>query len=124
MSRCIDEEHWIAACDASRKRASLLVKYNFSCTYSYFIHQLPSAGQFSIEISAFAEKKTLTILLNKFSSAFTLVFLYLWYMQRDDFAFIIIDEFDAFYHTDLSIAIIRKLVMEENIQCFSQGLVS
>ena len=45
-----------------------------------------------------------------------LVFLYLWYMQRDDFAFIIIDEFDAFYHTDLSIAIIRKLVMEENIQ--------
>lgn len=44
-----------------------------------------------------------------------LVFLYLWYMQREEFSFIFIDEFDAFYHTDLSIAVIRKL-MEENIQ--------
>ena len=45
-----------------------------------------------------------------------LVFLYLWYMQKGDFSFIFIDEFDAFYHTNLSIAVIRKLVMEENIQ--------
>ncbi|MCM1144860.1 MAG: ATP-binding protein [Blautia sp.] len=45
-----------------------------------------------------------------------LTFLCLWYMQREDFSFIFIDEFDAFYHTDLSIAIIRKLMKEENIQ--------
>lgn len=45
-----------------------------------------------------------------------LVFLYLWYMQREDYSFIFIDEFDAFYHTDLSIAIIRKLMSEKNIQ--------
>lgn len=44
-----------------------------------------------------------------------LVFLYLWYMQKEDFSFIFIDEFDAFYHTDLSIAVIKKL-MEEDIQ--------
>ena len=36
----IDEEHWLAACDASRKRASLLVQYNSVCTYDYFIHNL------------------------------------------------------------------------------------
>jgi len=45
-----------------------------------------------------------------------LVFLYLWYMQKEDFSFIFIDEFDAFYHTDLAIAVIRRLMMEENIQ--------
>ena len=45
-----------------------------------------------------------------------LVFLYLWYMQKDDYAFIFIDEFDAFYHTDLSVAVIRKLMKEKNIQ--------
>lgn len=45
-----------------------------------------------------------------------LVFLCLWYMQKDDLSFIFIDEFDAFYHTDLSIAVIRKLMMEKNIQ--------
>lgn len=36
----IDENHWLIACDASRKRASLLVKYKDSCTYDYFIHNL------------------------------------------------------------------------------------
>lgn len=45
-----------------------------------------------------------------------LVFLFFWYMQKEDFSFVFIDEFDAFYHTDLSIAVIRKLMMEESIQ--------
>lgn len=45
-----------------------------------------------------------------------LVFLYLWYMQRQNFSFIFVDEFDAFYHTDLSIAVIRKLMEEKDIQ--------
>lgn len=45
-----------------------------------------------------------------------LVFFCLWYMQKEDFSFIFIDEFDAFYHTDLSIAVIRKLIKEKNIQ--------
>ena len=50
------------------------------------------------------------------SGTMALVFLCLWYTQKEDFSFIFIDEFDAFYHTDLSIAVIRKLMMEENIQ--------
>lgn len=45
-----------------------------------------------------------------------LVFLYLWYMQKDSFSFIFIDEFDAFYHTDLSIRVIQKLMAEKNLQ--------
>lgn len=45
-----------------------------------------------------------------------LVFLCMWYLQKDDFSFIFIDEFDAFYHTDLSIAVIRKLMREKHIQ--------
>lgn len=46
----------------------------------------------------------------------SLVFLFLWYMQRESLSFIFIDEFDAFYHTDLSIAVINKLLAEEHIQ--------
>jgi len=45
-----------------------------------------------------------------------LVFLCLWYMRRKEFSFIYIDEFDAFYHTDLSMSVIRKLMMEDNLQ--------
>lgn len=45
-----------------------------------------------------------------------LVFLFLWYVQRKSLSFVFIDEFDAFYHTDLSASVIRKLMMEENIQ--------
>lgn len=37
---CIDEEHWLIACHASQKRASILVKCNSLCTYDYFIHNL------------------------------------------------------------------------------------
>ncbi len=37
---CIDEKHWFIACNASRKRASLLAKYNSSCSYDYFIQNL------------------------------------------------------------------------------------
>lgn len=46
----------------------------------------------------------------------SLVFLFLWYMQRKSLSFIFVDEFDAFYHTDLSIAVIKKLLAEEHIQ--------
>lgn len=46
----------------------------------------------------------------------SLVFLFLWYMQRESLSFIFIDEFDAFYHTDLSLAVIRKLMQEKDIQ--------
>jgi hypothetical protein len=46
----------------------------------------------------------------------SLVFLFLWYMRRTSLSFIFIDEFDAFYHTDLSIAVINKLLAEEHIQ--------
>lgn len=46
----------------------------------------------------------------------SLVFLFLWYMKRKDISFIFVDEFDAFYHTDLAIAVIRKLMAEEEIQ--------
>ena len=37
---CIDKKHWLIACKASQKRASLLVTYSSSCTYNYFIHNL------------------------------------------------------------------------------------
>jgi hypothetical protein len=36
----IDEKHWLIACKASYKRASLLAKYSSDCTYDYFIHNL------------------------------------------------------------------------------------
>lgn len=38
--RNLDERHWLTACYASRKRASLLVTYTTSCTYDFFIHNL------------------------------------------------------------------------------------
>lgn len=42
-----------------------------------------------------------------------LVFLCLWYLQKEELSFIFIDGFDAYFHTDLSIAIIRKLMKEK-----------
>lgn len=36
----LDEKHWLIACNASRRRASLLVRYKNACTYDCFIHNL------------------------------------------------------------------------------------
>lgn len=36
----MNEEHWLAACEASRKQAGLLVNDSCSCTYDYFIQNL------------------------------------------------------------------------------------
>ena len=46
----------------------------------------------------------------------SLIFFFLWYMQIDKCSFLYVDEFDAFYHTDLAKAIIRKIIEIPNVQ--------
>lgn len=41
---------------------------------------------------------------------------YYWYMQFENASFVFIDEFDAFYHYELSELIIKKLLEKKNIQ--------
>lgn len=41
---------------------------------------------------------------------------YYWYMQLENASFVFIDEFDAFYHYELSELIIKKLLEKKNIQ--------
>lgn len=40
----------------------------------------------------------------------SLIFFFFWYLQMEEVSFLYIDEFDAFYHTDLSVAVVRKLI--------------
>ena len=41
---------------------------------------------------------------------------YYWYMQLENASFVFIDEFDAFYHYELSELIIKKMLEKKNIQ--------
>lgn len=45
-----------------------------------------------------------------------LIFFFFWYLQYEKVSFVYIDEFDAFYHTELARAIVEKLVNYENYQ--------
>lgn len=45
-----------------------------------------------------------------------LIFFFFWYIQAEKVSFLYIDEFDAFYHTDLSTAVVRKTMEIENVQ--------
>ncbi|MBQ4536910.1 MAG: ATP-binding protein [Lachnospiraceae bacterium] len=58
------------------------------------------------------------ILLQSIISSGTrsLIFFFFWYMQVENVTFLYIDEFDAFYHTDLSIEVIRKVMEIANTQ--------
>lgn len=46
----------------------------------------------------------------------SLIFFFFWYIQAEKVSFLYIDEFDAFYHTDLSTAVIRKVIEIKNAQ--------
>lgn len=46
----------------------------------------------------------------------SLVFFFYWYKQHRDIKFIYLDEFDAFYHTDLSKRILKYLMETEDMQ--------
>ncbi len=46
----------------------------------------------------------------------SLIFFFYWYIQAEKISFLYIDEFDAFYHTDLSAAVVKKVIEIENAQ--------
>ncbi|MCM1089240.1 MAG: ATP-binding protein [Muribaculum sp.] len=46
----------------------------------------------------------------------SVVFFFFWYMQMQNVSFVYVDEFDAFYHTDLAAAIVRKIIDIPNTQ--------
>lgn len=58
------------------------------------------------------------VLLSSLISSGTrsLIFFFLWYMQIDKCSFIYVDEFDAFYHTDLAREVVRKIIEIQNVQ--------
>lgn len=46
----------------------------------------------------------------------SLIFFFFWYMQIEKCSFLYVDEFDAFYHTDLAKAVVRKIIEIPNVQ--------
>lgn len=46
----------------------------------------------------------------------SLIFFYYWYKQNKKIKFMYLDEFDAFYHTELATAILELLIRSENMQ--------
>lgn len=61
---CLDERHWLIACDASRKRASLLVNYKNSCTYDEFIHNLHQEELYACQKQKYINNSHLLCILN------------------------------------------------------------
>lgn len=46
----------------------------------------------------------------------SLIFFFFWYIQMEKCSFIYVDEFDAFYHTDLAKEVVRKILEIPNTQ--------
>lgn len=58
------------------------------------------------------------VLLSSLISSGTrsLIFFFFWYLQMEKCSFIYVDEFDAFYHTDLARAVVRKIIEIPSVQ--------
>ncbi len=46
----------------------------------------------------------------------SLILFFYWYMQIEKCSFLYVDDFDAFYHTDLAMAVVRKIIEIPNVQ--------
>lgn len=46
----------------------------------------------------------------------SLIYFYFWYVQMSQVSFVYIDEFDAFYHTELAYRVLRKVIEIDSIQ--------
>ncbi|MDE6518400.1 MAG: ATP-binding protein [Acetatifactor sp.] len=46
----------------------------------------------------------------------SLILFFYWYMQIEECSFLYVDDFDAFYHTDLARAVVRKIIEIPNVQ--------
>lgn len=46
----------------------------------------------------------------------SLIFFFFWYIQMEECSFVYVDEFDAFYHTDLAKEVVRKIIEIPNVQ--------
>lgn len=55
-------------------------------------------------------KKEVPLSMLVSSGTRSLIFFFFWYLQTEEVSFLYIDEFDAFYHTDLSVAVVRKVI--------------
>lgn len=46
----------------------------------------------------------------------SLILFFYWYMQMEKCSFLYVDDFDAYYHTDLARAVVRKIIEIPNVQ--------
>lgn len=46
----------------------------------------------------------------------SVIFFFYWYMQLEKCSFLYVDEFDAFYHTELAEAVVRKIIQIPGVQ--------
>lgn len=59
-----DAEHWFIACNASQKRASMLVQYKEQCNYNYFIHNLDQERLYAYQKRNYINNGHLLCILN------------------------------------------------------------
>lgn len=62
--RNIDRRHWLIACNASRKRASLLATFSTACTYNDFIHNLDQETLYFFQKRNYINNGALLCILN------------------------------------------------------------
>ncbi|MCM1112090.1 MAG: hypothetical protein NC399_02425 [Muribaculum sp.] len=60
----LEKEHWVIACNASRKRASILAQYKEQCNYNYFIHNLDQESLYFFQKKNYINNGHLLCILN------------------------------------------------------------
>ena len=120
--RCLDERRFIGVDEGMVMIEEYIIKHGYLAAYSEFLFK-ESGQRFDFSLTGNEDKFIVCkinnekILLNDIMSTGTrsleLLFYWTMRMKEKDIRFVFIDEFDAFYHFELSINVCRTLFAED-----------
>ena len=120
--RCLDERRYIGVDEGFVMIEEYIIKHGYLSAYSDFLFK-ESGQRFDFSLTGNDDKFIVCkinderILLNEIMSTGTrsleLLFYWTMRMKEKDIKFVFIDEFDAFYHFELSINVCRTLFAED-----------
>lgn len=123
--RHLDDRGYIGLQTGITNIEEFIIKNGYVEDFAHFVEEI--SGQHFVFITPNLDDKQLFCLFNDVSIPFmmiestgtrTLKLLYYWYKNIQEASFVFIDEFDAFYHFELSFRVCQRMFALDNCQVF------
>ena len=126
--RCLEQREFIGLVSAPINLDEYIIKEGLVKDFSSFLQRVseqtfnfvtPAKGDRVLQCIFNSNKVTFDSIAS--TGTHSLMLLYYWIKQMSNASFVFIDEFDAFYHYDLSYKVCKELFLLDNCQIFTSS---